>query len=196
MQHRTAKEIEAVAREVMAEHHALLDQRGPRVEWVMTKPEKDSQSAPDFKIRQVKGIHAYLALDEREKPDDWGFENGNPVRSFVAVEVSEWFWQVLDEGQREALCDHVCAHLQYDYEKGTWRVEGPEFGEFEEVLERRGFWRPDRRLRRWAEGVSEQLSLLDESFVGGEASLTEHGPNGEKVDAETGEVLEGAGVDS
>ena len=157
MQHRKANEVAAVARGVMAEHHPLLDQRGPRIEWVFTRPESPSGKCPDFKIRKVSGLGAYLALSESEKPDRWGF----PVSPFVAVEVSERFWGYLDEAQREAMCDHLLAHLTFDHDKGAWTVEGPEFGEFEGVLARRGFWRPDRRLRRFADRVAEQLSFAD-----------------------------------
>lgn len=35
MEFRKATEVETVAREVMGEHHVLLDQRGPRIEWIM-----------------------------------------------------------------------------------------------------------------------------------------------------------------
>lgn len=214
-EYRTAPEIEEVAYEVMGEHHALLDQRGPHVEWVMTKPSTPSGSVPDWKIRKITGIHAYLAGED--KPEEFG---GFPQTSpFIVVEVSGRWWGRLSEEQRPGFCDHVLSHLSYDYEKDQWTIEGPEFGEFSEVLERHGFWRPDKRLQRFAETVSEQLSLLpDESELEDDdqevldVSITHNGrtvhtdtdtmrkiaegdfvdgPNGEKVDAETGEVLEG-----
>lgn len=219
-EYRSAAEVEGVADKVMGEHHALLDQRTQRgIEWVMTKPSTPSGTLPDWKMRKITGIHAYLTLDE--KPDEFG---GFPhAESFIVVEVSERYWNRLSEEQRPGFCDHVLSHLRYDYEKQAWTIEGPEFGEFPEVLERHGFWRPDKRLQRFAETVSEQLSLLPEEPEHGEAdnegsggenlsvSITHggrtvetdtdtmgklaegdfaEGPNGERVDAETGEVLE------
>lgn len=225
-EYRSAAEVERIADKVMGEHHALLDQRGPLIEWVMTKPSTPAGSVPDWKMRKITGIHAYLALDE--KPDEFG---GFPhAESFIVVEVSERWWNRLSEEQRPGFCDHVLSHLRYDYEKQAWTIEGPEFGEFSEVLERQGFWRPDKRLQRFAETVSEQLSLLPEEpqpededglaplasenlsvsiTHGGRTVETDtdtmrklaegdfvEGPNGERVDAKTGEVLEPAGTRS
>lgn len=159
MEFRKATEVETVAREVMSENHALLDQRGPHVEWIMMKPSTPAASVPDWKMRKIQGANAYLALTE--KPVRFG-EDPYPT-PFIAVEVSERYWERLDEDQREGFLGHVLSWLSYDYEKGKWTIEGPEFGEFSEVLGRRGFWRPGHRFQRFAETVSEQLSLLPET---------------------------------
>lgn len=208
-EYRKANEVETVAQEVMSENHALLDQRGPHTEWIMVKPSTPAATVPDWKMRKIQGVNAYLALPE--KPARFG-EDPYPT-PFIAVEVSERYWERLDEDQREGFLDHILSWLRYDYEKGKWSIEGPEFGEFSEVLERRGFWRPDQRLQRFAETVSEQLSLLpeveeepDEDHENLDVSITHNGRTvhtntdttrkiGERslpadgVDPDTGEVL-------
>ncbi len=229
--YRSAPEIRDVADEVIEEHHELLEQRGPRIEWIMTRPSSPSGKVPDFKIRKVTGVNAFLA---GARSDDWLYQ----ASPFVAVEVSSLFWAVLVNGGGErGFLDHVVSHLVYDYDKDAWVIEGPRFGEFEGVLERHGFWRPGKDYRRFAGVVAEQLSLLpdepeedlddrDQDRENGDGenvpvSLTfgdttvetdtdamrhvsegladgsiKLGPNGEKVDADTGEVLEPAGARS
>ena len=105
---------------------------------------------------------------------------------FITVEVSQEFWTKLKKtaGER-GFCDHVVSHLVYDYEKETWSVEGPRFGEFVGVLERHGFWRPGKDYKEFAETVSEQLSLLpddpseavegDPNFGDMDVSITHNG---------------------
>lgn len=176
--YKRADQVESMAKAVMEEHYPILDQRGPRFEYVMTKPNSASGSVPDWKIRKITGIHAYVALSV--KPEEFGYH----VEPFVVIEVSESYWSLLREVERrEAFLDHVLGHFWYDYEKGAWSVEGPEFGEFAEVLKRRGFWRPDHRLRRFARTMSEQLSLLDdealEADVVGHEVVEEEGEEGE-----------------
>lgn len=160
MEYRKAVELEPVAWGVMEEHHVLLYQRGPHVEWIMVKPSTPAASAPDWKMKRVTGVNAYLALPSEDRPRHFG-EDPYP-EPFIAVEVSASYWERLDQDQQEGFLDHVLSWLRYDYEKGKWTIEGPEFGEFSEVLERHGFWRPDKRLQHFAETVSGQLSLLPE----------------------------------
>lgn len=155
--YRSAPEIHRVAREVIEEHHPVLAQRGPIIEWIMTRPSSASGKVPDFKIRKVTGVNAFLA---GPKSDSFVYQ----AEPFIAVEVSVSFWNSLeDPGGENGFCDHVVSHLAYDYEKGTWSVEGPQFGEFVGVLDRHGFWRPGADYRTFAETVSEQLSLLAET---------------------------------
>ncbi len=157
-EYKRAPEVERIALEVMEKHHSTLEQRGPRIEYVFTKSSSSSGSVSDWKLRRITGIHAYCALPT--KPDNFGF----PPSPFLVLEVSTMWWALLDGdgGRKEAFLDHVLEHLTYDYEKGAWPIEKPEFGEFPNVLKRRGFWRPDNRLKRFAKTMGEQLSLLDE----------------------------------
>lgn len=159
-EYKLAPEVQAVALKVMEVHHPTLEQRGPRIEYVFTKPSSSSGRVPDWKIRKIGGIHAYCALPT--KPDDFGF----PAAAFIVLEVSTGWWEQLDAEREEAFLDHVLSHLSYDYEKGAWSIAGPEFGEFPNVMKRRGFWRPDNRLKRFARTMGEQLSLLDQEADG------------------------------
>lgn len=213
--YRRTLKVRDIAEGVIEEHHELLSKRGPRMEWVLTRPSTPSARVPDFKIRKVTGVNAFLAAG---MSDSFVFQSD----PFIAVEVSESFWAMLEKrGGEQGFVDHVLSHLVYDFEKETWSIEGPQFGEFKPVLQRHGFWRPGKEYKQFAEVVSEQLSLLPEddedadeapenlevsithdgqtvhtdTYImrkSGERSVIHHGPNGEAVDAETGEVLEGA----
>ena len=218
--YRTAPEIRDVANGVIEEHHELLESRGPRIEWIATRPSTDSGKVPDFKIRKISGVNAFLA-SPGAMSDSFDYQ----ADPFVAVEVSALFWAALvKKGGERGFVDHVCSHLVYDFEKESWTIEGPQFGEFVGVLERHGFWRPGKDYREFAGAVAEQLSLLPEEPEADEdldVTLTfgdktietstgrmrrvsegladgsiELAPNGEYVEVGTGEVLEPAGARS
>lgn len=174
--YKSARDVEYVAEKVMEEHYPILEQRGPRIEYVFTRPSSPSGSVLDWKIRRIGGIQAYCAL--RTKPDDFGF----PAEPFLVLEVSTKWWALLDGEREEAFLDHVLAHLKFDYEKNAWSIEKPEFGEFPHVLKRRGFWRPDKRLKRFARFVNEQLSLFDGDDEGDEEDGEE--PDREEAEGE------------
>lgn len=172
MDYRRAPEIEEVARELIEEHHEVLRDHEPRIEYVMVRA-SGKTDPPNWRMRKVAGVQAFLASGRSE---EWG----SAVEPIVVVEVAWWWWAILDEEQRAGFVDHCLHHLRCDFEKGTWSIEGPEFGEFRTVLERHGFWRPGKAFQKFAATVSEQLSLLPPE---------ESEPDGEWLDAETGEVL-------
>lgn len=153
-EYRTAPEIREVARDLIDDHHTTLESHGPRIEYVMAQS-KDPAAGKDYRIRKITGINAFLAADRL--PESFGHVD----HELVAIEVKQFFWNKLSEAQRAGLIDHLLHQLSYDLEKGAWTIEPPEFGEFEAVIRRHGFWRPDRELQRFAAAVSEQLSLLE-----------------------------------
>jgi hypothetical protein len=223
MEYRASVEVERTAREIMEKHHELLDRKGPRIVYLLTKPSKLGGKEPRWKLRRVTGLNAFLSAGVDGLPDRFL----HTEQSLVVLEVSQFFWNTLDEDQRRGFLDHALSHL--DYDKDAWSIEGPEFGEFPGVLERHGDWRPEDSFKKFATRLSMQPSLLlgledeegEEGEEAGEAadgqevldvSITHKGrtvhtdtetmrklaegdfvagPNGEKVDAETGEVLEG-----
>ena len=217
MEYRTAPEIENVARDLIEDYHPVIGSRGPIIDWVMVRSTGATEPRM-FQIKKVTGINAFLAA--RPRPENFYTEPQAPDR--VVVLVGKFPWQTMTEAQQKGLVDHMLHHLRYDADKEAWRIEPPEYGEFPEVLERHGFWRPDDTFKDFAEAVSEQLSLLpDEDREKPESadqesldvSITANGrtvhtntetmrkiaegdfvdgPNGEKAGAETGEVLEGA----
>ncbi len=89
---------------------------------------------------------------------------GVSLDEVVAVDHGSWSGHVYNlrtsQGWYVAngIVTHNC-HLRYDFEKETWRIEGPQFGEFPAVIERHGFWRPTKDFRRFASALAEQLEL-------------------------------------
>lgn len=156
MEYRTAPEVRAMAEDLVWEHHEDLQDDGPHIEYVMFKAGASSATGGRmFRVRKVTGLHAFLAAPE--PPDRYG--EAYQARPFVVIEISDFWWNALKQDQRKGMVDHALSHLIYDDDKGRWSIEGPEFGEFPEVFERHGFWRPNRSFRTFAERVSEQLPL-------------------------------------
>ena len=140
MEYRLANEVREVAEDLIFEHHDELAEKGPRIEYVMTRSTGRSAKPTPSRVRKVSGLNAFLALDEASKPERFG--SAGAAQPFFVVEVGEWTWTVLTPEQRKRLVDHLGSHLALDDDAGDWRVEPPEFGEFKEVLERHGFGRP------------------------------------------------------
>ncbi len=152
MLYRSAPEIEEVAEGIIEQCHEHLEYAG--IEYVMTDKESRSKGRAVYgRVRLISGLNAFLA---GIKPAQYG--SGLP---FFVIEVAQPWWQVLrGEGQREGLVDHLLSHCRRDEETEAWMVVPPEYGEFPEVLKRRGFWRPGDSLKEMAEVLSGQLSLL------------------------------------
>ena len=155
MEYRQAPEVEAVAKELIEEHHEVLEDRGPIIDYVMMRSTGKAGSRI-FKIQKVTGINAFLAAEH--KPRKFYTDSQAPER--VVVMITAFQWQQMGERQQRGLLDHILSHLRYDYERESWVIEPPEFGEFPQVLERHGFWRPGDDFKRFASTMSEQLSML------------------------------------
>jgi hypothetical protein len=136
MEYRTAPEVKAMAEDLIWEHHEDLQDEGPRIEYVMFKAGA-KPGGRMFRVRKITGIHAFLASGAAQLPDRFG--EAFQAQPFVVIEISDFWWNALDPDQRKGMVDHVLSHLVYDDEKGAWRIEPPEFGEFPEVFERHGF---------------------------------------------------------
>lgn len=156
-EYRSAPEIREVARGLIDDHHTMLASHGPRIEYVMAQS-KDPAAGKDYRVRKITGINSFLAAGTNRLPEEFGYVDSE----LVAIEVKQFFWDKLTEAQRAGLVDHCLEQLTYDLEKDAWTIEPPEFGEFEAVIRRHGFWRPDMDPQHFAEAISEQLSLLDE----------------------------------
>lgn len=211
MEYRQAPEVKAIAESLVWDYHEDLADRGPHIEYVMTRSGGSKAPRRMFRIRKITGIHAYLSAPR--KPERFVDPQAEP---FVVVEVAEFWWGALSADQRKGMVDHILSHLVYDADAETWSIEPPQYGEFPGVLDRHGFWRPDDSFKDFAQAVSEQLSLLPEeernrltvppemrdAIANGEMSLevglaegaSAAGEtaiiNGQLVNKETGEVLQ------
>lgn len=101
---------------------------------------------------------------------------------------------------------HNC-HIQYDEDGDNWRVIPPQHGEYPEIVERYGFWRPDTSLARLAVKLEHQLSLLTdeqredllkepEPDQGGADGGAEGGAENAGDDLQTQPILAGVGAES
>jgi hypothetical protein len=186
MQYRRSPEVEEVAHELVEDHHSMLRNHGPRIVYVMTKPPKDPEAGKDYAVRKVSGVNAFLA--QSKLPEEFGWDAGE----LAVIEVKEHYWQRLKAAQQAGLVDHLLSHLSYDLEKDSWTIEGPEFGEFPEVLKRHGFWKPGASMKNFAAVVSEQLSLLEPLDEGeGYSATSEDSTDAERSVNALGDAIEG-----
>ena len=167
MEYRTAPEVAKIVEDLVFDYHEDLSDRGPEIECVFLSQTPRSRGRDLLgKVRKVSGIHAYLAAQPRPENFD------DSALSFFLLEIAQPAWVSLQDYQRKALVDHLLCHLAYDEENDAWRMRPPEYGEFPEIIERWGFWRPDDTFKELAVKVSEQLSLLPEEE---QLALTENG---------------------
>lgn len=191
--YRLAPEVREVAERLIEAYHEELESSAPRIEYLMTRPSGagKSGSVPNWKMRKIAGVHAFLATAPERVPERFG----TPAIAFFVVEVSSSWWVLLTPEQQQGFVDHVLSHLVYDHEKGDWSIRPPEFGEFSEVLERHGFWRPGDAFKEFAGTVSEQLSLLPgEAEEQVAASMDPSGAFKEMVSSAGGEVTMSVGA--
>lgn len=157
MKYRTAPEVRDVIDAVMWDHHPLISEEGVKIEPVMLdKTPKKAGKDIMGRITKKMGLDAFLGAEEKLS----GFSK--TAEAFFVMEVSETWWNSLDATQRRALVDHLLCHVQYDEDGDNWRVILPQHGEYPEIVERYGFWRPDTSLARMAVKLEHQLSLLSD----------------------------------
>lgn len=180
MKFRTAPEVRDVIDAVMRDHHPLISEEGIRIEPLMLdKTPKKAGKDIMGRVTKKMGLDAFLGAEE--KPESFS----RTAEAFFVFEVAETWWNSLDATQRRALIDHLLTHIQYDEDGDNWRVIPPQHGEFPEIIERYGFWRPDTSLARLAVKLQHQLSLLtdeEREDLLKEAEPEEDGEEGETAD--------------
>ena len=162
MEYRLAKEVEAVARDLIAEHHPHL--LAVRITYVfMDKTPKSKGRDVWGRAKKVGGLNALLALGPNALPDSY---EDQPYDLFV-IEVSEEVWDHLKPAARSALVDHELSHceIRTDEDGGvSLAIVGHDVTEFEAIVRRHGLW--NEGLQDFAD-AAEQLSLgaVDETGV-------------------------------
>lgn len=81
--------------------------------------------------------HITLGMAKKVTPD---------MRALMPYHFVLWFaedkWQTLTLTQRDALVDHELCHCRFDAGLGEAKIRKHDFEEFNEIIERHGFWWP------------------------------------------------------
>lgn len=192
MKYRTAPEITELIDAVAWDHHPLIAGEGPRIVAVMLD-KTPKKSGKDIMGRVTKKMALDAFLGAQEKPESFS----RTAEAFFVVEISETWWNSLDVTQRRALVDHLLHHIQYDEDGDNWRTIPPQHGEFPEIVERYGFWKPDTSLARLAVKLEHQLSLLtdeEREDLLKEPEPEDDGNDGDPVEENAAPQLAGVGA--
>ncbi len=184
-----ASEAEAIARQLIGEHHAHL--REAQILYIFTdQTRKRCDRVRLGSAAKLSSLQRFLAsgLDGVEQGPDF------------AILIDENEWSVLPSAARAALVDHELCHCalfvkdtsqrpafwrRFEPARDTydeaeheyrWGMRGHDIEEFGEVLYRHGFWKPDEH-ERYVKAVALQLVMPTEASNRTEASNgTEHAP--------------------
>jgi len=141
-----AKEVQAVAAEVIRAHHRHLI--GERIEYVFrSKHAKKAGKVVLGTARLVQGLNAFLAAPTDEEQDVF---SGDAGETFFVMEIAKDTWKELDEKQRVALVDHELCHMWVEdevdddgNEKRVFKILAHDVEEFTPIINRHGLWKPD-----------------------------------------------------
>lgn len=161
--YRIAKDVAAVADELIAniDDHAHL--RGVRIEYVfLDKAPTHGGKTVLGRARKVGGLGAVFA----DKKHHAGNVTEAP-RPFFVIEVAEPVWHHLDDDRRRALVDHELMHCRTDRNEDTGepilKIRPHDFEEFAAILRRHGLW--TAAAESAAGEVAEQLALAIDDIL-------------------------------
>lgn len=135
-----APEVEAIARELVREHHTHLTACGAKVEYFFCSktPTKNGQEVWGT-ARKIGSLAAFL--DGRHESADEAEANA----PFFVIVIAEPVWRTLSNAQRQALVDHELLHLWAEEDEETLEVKlsirGHDFEGFVAEINRHGLWR-------------------------------------------------------
>ncbi len=150
-----APEVEALARDLIREHHQHLITHGVRVTFLFRDDvQKKAGQEVWGTCQKVSNLNAFLAAGEDDQ------EEGETPPFFVIV-IARPIWDRATPAQRRALVDHELAHAYAEEDKeGAVRltVLGHDLEEFRAVVNRHGLWR--EALKDFAAACEEaQLTI-------------------------------------
>ncbi|MES1975846.1 MAG: putative metallopeptidase [Pseudomonadota bacterium] len=141
--------------------------------------------------RKIAGLGAFLARREDDQPDPVPGEDADAVRCapFFVLTVAGDVWRILDDGQREALLDHLLSYCRVEDSENGARlfIAPPEAAEFPAVVARHGLWRDE--VEKLVKAASEHQPSL---FA--EGAFDQRGFGGDADEAEALIVQHKAGV--
>lgn len=153
MEYMRSAEAQDMADALIKDHHHRLADTKLQVCFAGEVTKKGGHEQPGG-VSVISGKHAFLAGNYS------GWATGTP---FFFVHVAYPVWAVMSDWQRRGLLDHLLSQCRIDPESGALKVQPPEFGEFQEVTDRNGLWRPhSEELKLLAKSVGEQVALLPE----------------------------------
>ncbi len=162
--HAATEAVLKLIQKVQREHHMELD--GWKLEVVFrTEAARTKGKTVLGKARLVSGLNSYLAR-----------EGGN---AFFVLELADDAWDALRESQREALIDHELCHFQIKTTEDGDEIPylAPhDLEEFNDIVRRRGLWKPD--LVAFAEAA--QLPLFGKALDGWKIERSSNGDPGDR----------------